>query len=44
MAQVKIKDATIERIELITRKKFTRGADRLINEAIDILQGEQEHD
>ena len=37
MAQVKIKDQTINRIEAITGKKFTRGCDRLINEAFDLL-------
>ncbi len=38
MAQIHIKDQTIDRIEKITRKKFTRGGDRLINEVIDILE------
>lgn len=41
MAQVIVKDQTINRIESITGKKFTRGGDRLINEMIDILQGEK---
>lgn len=38
MAQIQIKDQTIDRLEKITRKKFTRGGDRLINEAMDILE------
>jgi hypothetical protein len=38
MAQIHIRDQTINRIEAITGKKFTRGGDRLINEAIDILE------
>ena len=41
LTQTIIKDQTIERIEQITGKKFIRGGDRLINEAIDILQGKQ---
>jgi len=39
MAQLLVKDRTIDRIEKITGKKITRGDDRLINEAIDILEG-----
>jgi len=39
MAQLLVKDRTINRIEKITGKKITRGDDRLINEAIDILEG-----
>ena len=39
MAQVIIKDKTIDRIEAITTKKFIRGGDRLINEALDLLEG-----
>jgi len=39
MAQLLVKDRTIDRIEKITGKKITRGGDRLINEAIDILEG-----
>ena len=38
MAQIVVKDQTIDRIEKISGKKFTRGGDRLINEVIDILQ------
>ena len=38
MAQLLVKDRTIDRIEKITGKKITRGGDRLINEAIDILE------
>jgi len=39
MAQIKVSDKTIDRIEEITGRKFTRGGDRLINEMIDLLQG-----
>lgn len=39
MAQLLVKNNTIDRIEKITGKKITRGGDRLINEAIDILEG-----
>jgi len=38
MAQIKVTDRTIDRIEEITGRKFTRGGDRLINEMIDLLQ------
>jgi len=38
MAQIVVKDETIDKIEKITGKKFTRGGDRLINEVIDILE------
>jgi len=38
MAQIIVKDNTIDRIEKITGRKFTRGGDKLINELIDILQ------
>jgi len=38
MAQIKVSDRTIDRIEAITGRKFTRGGDRLINEMIDLLQ------
>jgi hypothetical protein len=38
MAQIVITNETIERLESISGKKFSRGGDRLINEAIDILQ------
>ena len=41
MAQLLVKDRTIDRIEKITGKKITRGGDRLINEAIDILEGKK---
>jgi len=42
MAQIFLRDATIDRIEAITGKKFTRGGDRLINEMIDKLTAESE--
>lgn len=42
MAQIHITDQTIDRIEKITKKKFTRGGNRLINEAIDILEGKEQ--
>jgi len=38
MAQIKVTDRTIDRIEEITGRKFTRGGDRLINAMIDLLQ------
>ena len=38
MTQIIMKNQTIERIERITGKKFIRGGDRLINEALDKLQ------
>jgi len=38
MTQLVIKNQTIERIEKITGKKIIRGGDRLINEALDILE------
>jgi len=44
MAQVVLKDETIEKIEKITGKKFTRGADCLINEVITILQRGEQND
>lgn len=37
--QVQLSDQTIERIEAITGKKFTRGADKMINEVIDTAEG-----
>ena len=39
MTQIIMKIPTMERIERITGKKFIRGGDRLINEALDKLQG-----
>ena len=39
MAQIVIKNSTIDRIEKITGKKLLRGGDKMINEAIDILEG-----
>jgi len=38
MTQIVIKDRTIERLERISGKKFCRGGDRLINEALDNLE------
>jgi len=38
VAQIKVSDSTIDRIEAITGRKFTRGGDRLINEMIDLLE------
>ena len=39
MTQIVIQNSTIDRIERITGKKLLRGGDKLINEAIDILEG-----
>ena len=39
MAQIVIRNSTIDRIEKITGKKLLRGGDKMINEAIDILEG-----
>ena len=44
MAQIIVKNNTIDRIEKITGKKFTRGGDKLINELMDIMQGRIEVD
>jgi len=38
MAQLKIQDSTINRIEQITGKKLLHGGDKMINLAFDILQ------
>ena len=37
--QIRLADRTAERIEAVTGKKFTRGADALINEVIDQVEG-----
>jgi len=39
MTQLVIRYSTIDRIEKITGKKILRGGDKLINEALDILEG-----
>ncbi|HJW19789.1 MAG TPA: hypothetical protein VJ571_04455 [Candidatus Nitrosotalea sp.] len=44
MAQIYIRDETIDRIEKITGKKFTRGGDKLINAAFDLLERENSRD
>jgi len=36
MAQIKVSDGTIDRIEAITGRKFTRGGDRLITEILSL--------
>jgi len=41
MTQLVVKTETIERIERITGKKLLRGGDKMINEAIDILEGKK---
>jgi len=41
MTQIVIQNSTIDRIEKITGKKLLRGGDKMINEAIDILEGEK---
>lgn len=38
MTQIVVKDETIERLEKISGKKFSRGGDRLINEVINKLE------
>jgi len=38
MAQIVIRDSTIDRIEKITGKKLLRGGDKMINEALNILE------
>ncbi len=38
MAQILIRDSTIDRIEKITGKKLLRGGDKMINEALNILE------
>ena len=38
MPQIVIRNSTIDRIEKITGKKLLRGGDKMINEAIDILE------
>ena len=40
MAQIVIRNSTIDRIEKITGKKLLRGGDKMINEAMDILESE----
>jgi len=41
MSQIVIQYSTIDRIEKITGKKLLRGGDKLINEAIDILESKK---
>ena len=43
MTQIVISYSTIDRIEKITGKKLLRGGDKLINEALNILE-ELKHD
>ena len=43
MTQLVIKDSTLDRIEKITGKKIIRGGDKLINEALDILEENKEN-
>jgi len=38
MTQTIIRDATIKRIETLIGRKWFRGGDRAINEAIDLMQ------
>ncbi len=38
MTQLVVRYSTIDRIEKITGKKITKGGDKLINEALDILE------
>lgn len=38
MSQIKVSFETIERLEKITGKHIIRGGDKIINEALDILE------
>ena len=38
MSQLLVKSDTINRLEAITEKHIIRGGDRIINEALDILE------
>lgn len=42
MPQIIIQNSTIERIERITGKKLLRGGDKMINEALTILEENHE--
>jgi len=44
MPQCNITDTTIDRLEAITGRNFTRGADKLINEALDRAEGLEPED
>ena len=37
--QIQLADQTVERIEAVTGKKFSRGGDKLINEVLNIAEG-----
>lgn len=37
--QVSLKDSTVERIEAVTGKNINRGADRMINEVLNVAEG-----
>jgi len=38
MAQIILQNSTIDRIEKITGKKLLRGGDKMINEALNLLE------
>jgi len=42
--QIKLADTTVERIEALTGKRFTRGGDKLVNEIINIAEGREPND
>ncbi len=42
--QIKLGDTTIDRIEALTGKKFTRGGDKLVNEVLNIAEGREPND
>ena len=44
MTQLVVHYSTIDRIEKITGKKITKGGDKLINEAFDILERDNQED
>ena len=44
MTQLVVHYSTIDRIEKITGKKITKGGDKLINEALDILERANQED
>lgn len=44
VVQLVVHYSTIDRIEKITGKKITKGGDKLINEALDILERANQED
>ena len=41
MAQIILQNSTIDRIEKITGKKLLRGGDKMINEALNLLEAKK---